>query len=491
MPLSTDTLKNLLDVMQKVSLAITVVSVALFSNVLLSPRFRKGAKAELNQLSKIITDLKWQHQSGHSFEYVLLTNGGINPERLFHKLKMELSTSNALDLSRPVYLAFTEYEVIDSDRTAGGTENSLFEIIQREDPPIALNEFRKAWVVVRQLKIKLVHLIDPTEVFLRFTKGEGDPLKSADLELPLEARFLDGSKISSEEKVLRAKEFYYETTNGEDVFFVYDFSSVLGPVDRESLNRTSNLPESIEHYSAYLSVKVKSLEKSLFGGAVFGPEFAGKTFAQAFPQLEALSENYQNQRLTVLSTVLEKEEKQSMDQLEVFGAKISTNLIPLFGVVALAILLFQFTALGDYITSNVQRLEEEEAAQWSFLLSGWRFFVLSFGTIFLLPVSATVFTFLTVPSETLLSEPISFALAIAVAAFSSIAFVSLDELRAYVLRNPGVRPQAAIRRAELKRRILRFTKAIKSAYTRPIADSNVREVKSIGPDTPIPLSPEQ
>jgi primosomal replication protein N len=54
MPLSKDTLKNLLDVMQKVSLAVMVLSIALFSNVVLSHRsVEREAQSQLAQLMRI------------------------------------------------------------------------------------------------------------------------------------------------------------------------------------------------------------------------------------------------------------------------------------------------------------------------------------------------------------------------------------------------------------------------------------------------------
>jgi hypothetical protein len=135
---------------------------------------------------------------------------------------------------------------------------------------------------------------------------------------------------------------------------------------------------------------------------------------------------------------LEEAAQQSKEQIEVFGAKISNELIPLFGLPVLAIFLFQFSAVALYVTSNVDRLEVEDASQWSFLLNGWPFLTLSFGAIFVLPAAASIANFFSVPGETFLPKPISLLFAIAVVVCAAAAFLVLQRLCSRVLRNPGV-----------------------------------------------------
>jgi hypothetical protein len=161
-------------------------------------------------------------------------------------------------------------------------------------------------------------------------------------------------------------------------------------------------------------------------------------FAEAFPALEKLPDDYQNKRLASLSTELDEATQKSKEEIEVFGAKISSELIPLFGLPILAIFLFQFSAVAFYVASNVERIEVEEASQWSFMLRGWPFLILSAGTIFGLPAAAATLSFIRVQGETILPRPINFLFAVLVVIYAFGALFSLWILRSRVLRNPSM-----------------------------------------------------
>jgi len=132
---------------------------------------------------------------------------------------------------------------------------------------------------------------------------------------------------------------------------------------------------------------------------------------------------------------LEEAAQQSKEQIEIFGAKVSSNPIPLFALPALAILLFQFSAVAFYVVSNVDRLEIEDASQWSLLLPGLAFMVSCFGTIFVLPVAAAVLTYF-LPGEATLPKVANIALAVVVISSSAVAFTAVRALRSRVLRSP-------------------------------------------------------
>jgi hypothetical protein len=173
----------------------------------------------------------------------------------------------------------------------------------------------------------------------------------------------------------------------------------------------------------------------------FDPELGKEpNFTKAFPNLDKLPDAYQNQRITSLDTSLEGAlALQSKGELEIFGIKIPTESIALLGLPVLAVFLFQFSAIASYTTSRVERLEEEDASQWSFLLSGWRFIGLSYGTIVFLPVAASIVSLIFARGESLLLNAISVAFTIIVLVLVREAFRSLRALRSRVLRNPWVR----------------------------------------------------
>jgi hypothetical protein len=127
--------------------------------------------------------------------------------------------------------------------------------------------------------------------------------------------------------------------------------------------------------------------------------------------------------------------QQPKAELEIFGAKLPSDLIALLGLPVLAILLFQFSAIGFYCASRAKRLDDEDASHWSFTLSGWPFAVVSCGTLFVLPTAAAAFNLwklLRVHEEMLLPKPFYLVLAIIVTVGSLIAYLSLARLRSLV-----------------------------------------------------------
>ena len=98
MALSKDTIKNLLDTMQKVSLVVVALSIALVSNIMVShPTVEKEAEAELTKLMAIrnnIGDKDAKHIIDDSLEE-LESNG-------YSHLRLELDTPDGGVLSQSV-----------------------------------------------------------------------------------------------------------------------------------------------------------------------------------------------------------------------------------------------------------------------------------------------------------------------------------------------------------------------------------------------------
>jgi hypothetical protein len=96
MALSKDTLKNLIDAMQKVSLAITAVSIALFSNVALSHKsVEKEAVDELAQFLRI-RDLTMEPVSKYDLNVGAVIAEPLGPFGRDGNLKLKIGSDGAI-----------------------------------------------------------------------------------------------------------------------------------------------------------------------------------------------------------------------------------------------------------------------------------------------------------------------------------------------------------------------------------------------------------
>jgi len=281
----------------------------------------------------------------------------------------------------------------------------------------------------------------PNLIYLRSANSSEVEIQASAIERSAASKFLRRLSIVDLPDVPIEGADFLPESESRFIGLHYDLSPILDdPSMQKIVMRDLNLTD---NPIALVSLELHALWKASykkFSPALGFDDKLGKThdFAEAFPSLEKLSPNYQIERLDSLSTSLEEAAQQSKEQIEVFGAKISNELIPLFGLPVLAIFLFQFSAVGFYVAFNVDRLEVEDASQWSFLLSGWPFLALSFGTIFALPAAASIANFFSVPGETFLPKPISLLFAIGIVVCAAVAFVALQRLRLTVRRSPRV-----------------------------------------------------
>jgi hypothetical protein len=152
---------------------------------------------------------------------------------------------------------------------------------------------------------------------------------------------------------------------------------------------------------------------------------------KAFPHLEKLPDKYQKENLRSLGTTLEEPStEQTREEIEVFGVKIPSGLIALFGLPIIAILPFQFSAIGFYAASNADRFGQEETSEWSFLLGGWPFELISAGAIFGVPTGTSILTFLFLSRGDWLSKLPYLFCSVIVIITSAAAFLSLQRIRA-------------------------------------------------------------
>jgi hypothetical protein len=156
-------------------------------------------------------------------------------------------------------------------------------------------------------------------------------------------------------------------------------------------------------------------------------------FETTFPSLEKLPDSYQKLRLNSLRTSLEEAiDQQPGGDLDVFGVKIPSDFIALFGLPVLAALLFQFAAVGSYVASHCEQVELDEASEWAFLLKGWPFMVMAFGAICLFPLGAAISTWVFLIGSNPLSKPWHLAFSLIVAMLSVFAFIEILRVRSRV-----------------------------------------------------------
>jgi hypothetical protein len=434
--LSKDAVKNLLEAMQKVSLGIIAVSIGLLSNVLISQdSVEKKARPELETLLKIRDNL-----ARYSVISLLLAQQREalvktgQPPVHRGQLQGKIKTKAGFLLTNDVSFTFPGEFRLNAQLDPKLAEKKFSDIQ-------TLEEMRAIWNAIVSTKKFWRLETKPSQTFLQLEK---DPSYVLDVDWVDLKDVEGGIQTTSDIGVLSLTKIEPAHINvnrdGATVWVDYEFLPALtASVDLDKLMKGFGLKQDQQDFlkSVFLSVGLEAKPVSFSPALALDPILGAKTdFAAAFPNLEKLPDAYQNQKLRSLGTSLsESVAQQPKAELEVFGAKLPSDLIALLGLPVLAILLFQFSAVGFYGASRAGQLDDEDASHWSFMLRGWPFVATSFGTIFLLPAVAAGFSLwklLRVQDEMLLPKPVYLGLSIVVVACSLIAFVSLARLRALV-----------------------------------------------------------
>lgn len=164
---------------------------------------------------------------------------------------------------------------------------------------------------------------------------------------------------------------------------------------------------------------------------------ASERFEEAFPDLAQLPRQYQTERVTVLKARLESDSLNGRQELEIFGAKIPSELFVLFGIPALTVLLFQFSSICAYICRRNETIQIQDASEWSFLLGARFLALLRYSTTLILPCTAAILSVAFVtpnPNQSWLW----WALAALTFAGSLSSTISLMRLRRRVSRGEGI-----------------------------------------------------
>ena len=140
-----------------------------------------------------------------------------------------------------------------------------------------------------------------------------------------------------------------------------------------------------------------------------------------------------------LETLLERDvEKQPKQDLDVFGAKIPSEMVGLLGLPLLIVLLFQLSAIAFYTARKFKRMDEAEVSAWSFLLPGFPFTLLCLGSICGLPVTAAILTLIFQPGGNQISIISHWTLTVITVACGIAAFAVMLILRRCVTSAPQV-----------------------------------------------------
>ena len=155
-------------------------------------------------------------------------------------------------------------------------------------------------------------------------------------------------------------------------------------------------------------------------------------FDETFPGLARLGEHYRSLKLSDLDGILEEEGKRSKGELDVFGAKIPSELLTVVGLPALCVLLLQFLSTSRYIRANTDTISVEAASKWSGLLKGIGFWLYCCIAIWALPIAASVLSQIVVPPKGLVVYCGFWIPTVLIVVFSTCALFHLSAIRKMV-----------------------------------------------------------
>jgi hypothetical protein len=198
----------------------------------------------------------------------------------------------------------------------------------------------------------------------------------------------------------------WEPENMASVYGQYRvaFYRYIGIPQQSQISR-DDLLQKVEITLQFSAQRDRSIQPLSWFLQRFSTEEAGPVadFAHSFPNLNSeMKTDLQNRTLLLgdLERKLSDETRFGKRDFEIFGVKIGSDQIALFGLPALGLLLFNLGAIALYAAKHAERLEVKEASNWSFLLQGWQFSVLTYLVVAVLPFAAAVYTLIRVQDRT-------------------------------------------------------------------------------------------
>ena len=384
MGLSRDALKNLFDVLRTVNLTVTAISLGLLSNVIIALNdVTYLARKEVQDLERVkgqvgdyTANTLFQdvaREFGETPSFPLDISLSIDPnEKLFTQTFVDrLAIPSIL---HPV-VSFGS-EISKNDRYASGTNSPIKQFITLGQLGWFWNALaEKRYLLLAETAPLLVSLVNknsnseafivPHEIAPAPTPGAIYDVRNSDLEIR-------GDDSKPTVRLTLPSTFLLKDQRLR--FQQREFDLIL------------DLPARILHADSlvYLLSKCKKIDPK---------RVEANAFDDVFSNLAKLGANYRSLTLSDLDGILEDESKRSKGELEVFGAKIPSELVTWVGLPLLAVLLLQFSSVCGYITKRVDTIDVDVASQWSFLLSGFGFVLFGFGTTCLLPAIAAALSY--------------------------------------------------------------------------------------------------
>ncbi len=125
------------------------------------------------------------------------------------------------------------------------------------------------------------------------------------------------------------------------------------------------------------------------------------SFEDTFPNLTKLGPDFRSLALKDMDRILEEEGKRSKAELDVFGAKIPSELITIVGLPVLWLLLLQFISICRYIRANADSISTDAASKYPSILKGFIVFTV---LIVFLPGAVSFASMFFVPPKDLLTR---------------------------------------------------------------------------------------
>jgi hypothetical protein len=421
MGLSNDTCKNLIDTMQKLNLAATAAALALLSNALLAPDPKtQKAEEELLRLMRIkeqVNKLSPNDFIAEALKNILAAEYSY----IFYKIiNFDMEATKNLDLLNGSGFGFTVLSFFYSaghdirwiyPSDAGPPQSMAGDSIKAADDEkivsrIAFDAIRMLWNDLGQPKHIFEITDQPRLLSLRAGPSQGED-KGAKLSPPSHAQ---SQKLFSLDELtpiqltwVSEKEAHLSRRFG----ISYQSYNTLG-LGPQRENFLKNVQMDLE-FDAEYRFDVVQLD-ILLNHCSPADKTLAHDFAQAFPDLSNWINahgEYQTLELADLKNNLSEERQAEKRDFDVFGVKIESDQIAIFGLPTLAFLLFNLGIVARYMANHVEKIDVEVASNWSFLLRGWPFEILTLAVAILLPIAAAAATWIRVHDRALLTSILS------------------------------------------------------------------------------------
>jgi hypothetical protein len=402
MAISNDACKNLIDAMQKIHLAATAAALALLSNALLFPTsVTKTASGEMEQLLRIkehadasrvrelLTDAiatKVDISPSDTRRFYISSGSGIQSDTLniFRSCNLETTVPQIFSVSKDNEVVWASGSEEKAFQSHGGIVSYNSQVAEFD----TFESFQNLWdnllatqrIFQTNDEIHVTSLRGPKQV----EESNGADVYSVGLgvqypkfTIKLSPDGLYTANLTADKQAAALERNYHPV--GHAVPEAYAFENKI-------LEYHIRL-----QFDAEFKDDVTPLD-ALLSKAALDDRIYSKKFIEAFPNLSAYVQDKNERLISIKNRLLEKtSEKQEFD---LFGVKIGSDQIAIFGLPTLAILLLNFGAVARYVAKHAVAMDVEVVSNWSFLLKGWLFGLLALAVVIVLPLGSVIVTWI-------------------------------------------------------------------------------------------------